>query len=116
VRRSVRGGPAAPFGAEDVQYLELWASGHIDVSDDTVWAAAPEAVQAVLAERFGWDAIRGPGPLTYREARLSLQLAAEERVGAPLRLATQLEQSRVDDAWAGFEVAARAAGAIGEDS
>ena len=41
--------------------------------------------------------MRGPGPLTWREAQLSLQLLAEQRVGSPARMAV-LEAKAAEDA------------------
>lgn len=46
----------------------------------------------ILAHALGgWEAIRGPGPISWLEAQLSLQHLSEERVGAPLRLARAVE-------------------------
>ena len=42
--------------------------------------------------------MRGPGPLTWREAQLSLQLAAEQRVGAPARQAILQAKAEEDAA------------------
>ena len=52
--------------------------------------------------------MRGPGRLTWREAQLSLQLLAEQRIGAPARLALLQAKAEEDaaaaaaaSAWAG---------------
>src|ERR1035437_4380789 len=45
----------------------------------------PTLADAILARDYGWESVRGPGPMTWRERATSLQLAAEERHGAPVR-------------------------------
>lgn len=57
----------------------------------------------ILAARHGWEAIRGPGPLTFREARLSLQLLVEEEIGAP-REARAQERKAAENAAFGAAV------------
>jgi hypothetical protein len=39
--------------------------------------------------------------MTFEEARLSLQVIAEERIGAPMRQAAREARAREDAAWAG---------------
>ena len=87
------------MSVEDGEVLAHWAEGRIDISADGLWAAAPGALQAILAARFGWEAVRGPGPLTFLEARLSLQYEAEERVGGPMRESARLARAREDAAY-----------------
>ena len=109
-RRENRGavfrGPIPPFGGTTVEGLAAWADGRLDISrtiGDTglpvLWFQAPEVVETVLAERFGWDAVRGPGPLTWHEAKLYLQLDAERKVGRPMREAELSEHAREDAAY-----------------
>lgn len=78
-------GAPPPFSAATIEALEAWADARLDVSDPIEWAKAPDALRAILAGRFGWEAVRGPGVLTWREAQLSLQLEVEERIGRRLR-------------------------------
>lgn len=69
----------------DIEALAAWADGRADISHPSYWAKAPGAVRAILAQAHGWEAVRGPGPMTFREAQLSLQLLAEQHLGAPTR-------------------------------
>lgn len=45
--------------------------------------------------------------MTFDEARLSLQLMAEEAIGAPMRAAAQERRSREDASWAAVTRKAR---------
>jgi hypothetical protein len=80
------------------QALEWWADGRLDISNPAVYGVAPDAALAVLAREHGWAAVRGPGPMTWREAAASLQLIAEERYGAPRRAVVYDEKAREDRA------------------
>jgi hypothetical protein len=99
VQRTVRGGPVPPFSGATVEVLAGHADGLLDISDPGTWLRSPEAVQAVLAERFGWDVVRGPGTLTWHEAKLSLQLIAEERFGAHTRRDAYTARAKEDAVW-----------------
>ena len=99
-QQPVQRGRDAPFTRREGEVLSLWAAGRLDASDERLWTEAPGALRAILAERHGWASLRGPGLLTWREANLSLQLAAEERVGAVLRLTAEIARAQEDAAWA----------------
>ncbi len=99
MQRPLRGGPLPPFGTSTVEVIAAWADGTVDISDPQVWLASPEAIAAILAERRGWDDVRGPGPLTWHEAKLSLQLAAEERVGWLQRERAYQRRAQEDALW-----------------
>src|SRR5215471_14985106 len=94
MRRPLCGAGTAPIDEPTVEALAGWADGRLDASHPAVWAAAPEALQAILADRHGWAAVHD---MTWREALLSLQLLAEERVGASSRRAI-LEAKAAEDA------------------
>ena len=78
------------------EVLEWWTDGRLDISDPIVYGVAPDAALAVLAHEYGWEAVRGPGPMTWREAAASLQLLAEERYGAPRRAVVYADKARED--------------------
>lgn len=80
-------GVGSPFTGTVVDVIGAHVDGRIDITEPTVWFAAPEAVAAILASEIGWDwqAIRGPGPITWREAQFMLQIQAERSYGRPLR-------------------------------
>jgi hypothetical protein len=46
--------------------------------------------------------VRGPGPITWDEARLTLQLLVEERIGAPMRQHARRMRAQEDAAFAGL--------------
>lgn len=96
-RRPLLGGGHRPFGGPVVEAIAGWADNRIDISHPSVWVEAPEAARAVLAHKFGWEAVRGPGPLTWHEAVLSLQVLAEERIGTAQRQQV-LEAKQAEDA------------------
>ena len=100
MQRAVFGGPLPPFGSSTVEVIAAFADGTVDISDPGAWLRSPEAIQAILAERHGWDDVRGPGPLTWHEAKLSLQLLAEERVGWLQRERAAAARAHEDAAWA----------------
>jgi hypothetical protein len=101
VQRTVFGGPLPPFGSSTVEVIAAFADGTVDISDPGTWLRSPEAIQAILAEREGgWANVRGPGPLTWHEAKLSLQLLAEERVGWLQRERAYAARAHEDAAWA----------------
>ena len=77
--------PDAPFDPTDAEVLAGWADGILDLTEPAVIRAAPGAIGAILARDFGWQSVRGPGPVTWREALLTLQLRAEERIGFVVR-------------------------------
>ncbi len=82
-----------------VEVIAGWADGRLDISHPHWIAYASEAVQAILAHTLGsWEALRGPGPVTWREAQLSLQVMAEERVGTRARQALMEAKAREDGA------------------
>jgi hypothetical protein len=101
LHRSLSGGDIPPFSPETNRAIGEYADGDFDISDPTVWINAPYAALAVLAQVNGWANVRGPGPMTWREAAASLQLAAEEHHGAPTRAritaAYDAEQEAVAD-------------------
>ena len=74
-----------PFSSETEQAIGAWSDGRLDISDPAVYAHFPTLADAILARDYGWESVRGPGPMTWRERATSLQLAAEERHGAPVR-------------------------------
>ena len=92
----------APDGGAtaEEEALARWSEGRLDVSHPAEWLRAPKAIEAIAAQRFGWEAVRGPGPLTFEELQLSLQLAAEERVGWLVRETARQARAEQDAAFA----------------
>jgi hypothetical protein len=54
---------------------------------------------AILADRNGWEAVRGPGELTWHEANLSLQVAAEKQAGFRMRERARMARAQEDAAY-----------------
>lgn len=100
-RRAVLGDPHQPFTGEEpeVEVLAGWADGVIDITQPGYWLRAPRAIAAILADKIGWEAVRGPGPVTWAEALLMLQLEAERQVGAPMRNSARMARAIEDDAF-----------------
>jgi hypothetical protein len=114
--RRPRGGPLlrdpdAPFTGPDADAIREWADGRLDVSDPVVWATAPRAIVAILAREWGWEAVRGPGPVTFEEAVLYLQLIAEERIGTVIRERARMARAAEDAAFAAVAAASGGSGA-----
>lgn len=86
----------APFSQADVDAIGAWVDGRLDPSEPANWAFSPGAVRAILAERWGWEAVRGPGPLTWEEAKLSMQISLEERMGFVMRKTAEIARGEED--------------------
>ena len=98
-RHAVLGSDLRPFSPKVCEVIAAWADGTTDVSDPALWAQAPEALQAILADRNGWEAVRGPGELTWHEANLSLQVAAEQQAGFRMRERARVLKAQEDAAY-----------------
>lgn len=107
-RCTVCGGLVPPFSRETTEVLSAFTDGTIDITEPAVWFYAPEAIQTILAERHGWDGVRGPGPLTWHEAKLSIQLLAEREIGSAVRREAWRARAEQD---AGFDALKAAVGA-----
>ncbi len=94
-----------------VEALGAYADGRLDVSEPALFGSVPDALRTIAASRTSWEAVRGPGPMTWRETMLTLQLAAEERLGFIMRERQRMEREIEDAAWAKAGAVAKETGA-----
>ena len=107
MRLALFGTSDGPFSGEAPAALADWADGRLDITEPYAWRRSPEAIAAILASRWGWEAVRGPGPITWTEALLTMQLDAEERIGSEMRRRQRDLRAAEDEAFAALTGMAR---------